>query len=156
MRTDVLPLRSLAAVWVLLSVFGLLLVAFATRGMWTNAGRGDKRSSATVPQGPTKKQVRERQEHIALTERALELARKERKAASAPSAAASSVAASSSATPLSTAAAADAPAARRAASTPAPSEASTSTSSAPAEKAAPKAAAGGLDAMRADIAAALE
>lgn|SRR6478736_1254651 len=76
---DNLPLRSLTPVWVALALLGLIFVALAARGLSTPPHRPEVAGAA--PKGPTKEQVRQRQEHITLTERALELARKERKAA---------------------------------------------------------------------------
>jgi len=66
-------------VWVALALLGLIFVALAARGLSTPPHRPEVAGAA--PKGPTKEQVRQRQEHITLTERALELARKERKAA---------------------------------------------------------------------------
>jgi FtsZ-interacting cell division protein ZipA len=153
-RVDALPLRSLTALWVALGVLTLALVGALGRGLWAKSSARAAASQPAQPAGPTKRQVRERQEHIALTERALELARKEQKAATAAAPSASSTApvptaASDGSTPLS-----------KTAVTRSPSTASSSASSpaAPAsdKPAAAKPASSGLDAMRADIASQFE
>jgi len=87
-QLDALPLRSLAAVWILAGVLGACVLAFALRGAWSGAGREQSAKQGQVTRGPSKLEVKQRQEHIALTERALELARKDRKAAQAASSAA--------------------------------------------------------------------
>jgi len=151
---DNLPLRSLTPVWVALALLGLIFVALAARGLSTPPHRPEVAGAA--PKGPTKEQVRQRQEHITLTERALELARKERKAAQqavapapASPAPASAAVASAAAVEAKTAASPKAapPASPKAAppatdqAPPAPAEA------APAKPAAPS----GLEGLKADV-----
>lgn len=163
-RIDALPLRSLTAVWVALGVISLALVGVIGRSLWTKSAARAAGSTPAPAQGPTKRQIRERQEHIALTERALELARKERKAAAAaaaplPSVTAPAGSAPAGADPGSTAAppagGGKAPSASAAAA-PASSDKSPVEKPAAEKAAGAKPAAGGLDAMRADIAAQFE
>jgi hypothetical protein len=131
--------------WILLAVCGLAVVALAARGLLAPKARAA--ASAPMPKGPTKEQVRERQEHIALTERALELARKER-AAAPPATTAASPAPGSSSAPA-------APASVRTSSAAAP-KAEAPAAATPAAPATKPAAASGLDEMRADITSAFE
>jgi len=87
-QLDALPLRSLTAVWIFAGVLGACVLAFALRGAWSGAGREASAKQSSAARGPSKLEVKQRQEHIALTQRALELAAKERKAAQAASSAA--------------------------------------------------------------------
>ena len=143
---DNLPLRSLTPVWVALALLGLIFVALAARGLSTPPHRPEVAGAA--PKGPTKEQVRQRQEHITLTERALELARKERKAAQqavapapASPAPASAAVASAAAVEAKTAASPKAAPPATDQAPPAPAEA------APAKPAAPS----GLEGLKADV-----
>lgn len=156
-RVDALPLRSLTALWVALGVLTLALVGVVGRGLWVESSARAAASQPAQPKGPTKRQVRERQEHIALTERALELARKEQKATTAPT-----PSSSSPATPAPQAASegstvpSSKTAASRATATGSPASASAPAASAASDKPAAKPASSGLDAMRADIASQFE
>lgn len=158
-RVDALPLRSLTALWVALGVLALALVGVVGRGLWVKSSARAAASQPAQPKGPTKRQVRERQEHIALTERALELARKEQKATATPTPSSSSPPAPA---PKAESEGSTAPSSKTtAARAPATSSASGSSPSAPAapaasDKPAAKPASSGLDAMRADIASQFE
>jgi len=156
---DNLPLRSLTPVWVGLALLGFIVVALAARGLSTAPRRSDQ--AAAAPKGPTKEQVRQRQEHIALTERALELARKERKAAEQAATPAPASAESARPAPSSAAAAGVAPAEAKTESSPKPAPQSSPKPAAPATDKAPpapaeaapaKAAApSGLEGLKADV-----
>lgn len=167
-RVDALPLRSLTPVWIALAVFALALGAVVVRGVVTKSAAKARASAPAAPVGPTKRQVRERQEHIALTERALDLARKERKAAADKATGATSALAPPATVAPATVAPAPEGAAPSSGSAPAKAKGDqsspvASTPQAPAaaepaspKPASPKPASSGLDAMRADIAAQFE
>jgi|GEM_PF-2348677 len=160
-----IPLRSFTGLWVFLALLGLGFVALAARGLAAPKARTAAERRAGQVQGPTKQQVRDRQEHIALTQRALELASKERKAAAAAAPLGSapvgpapvSAAQGGPEAASSPAAAAGTP---RSGGTKAPAAQGSAAAGNGAPAAAPKtskpAASSGLDEMRADIAATLE
>lgn len=171
-QVQALPLRSFTGLWIFVAAVGLAFVALAARSLAAPKAPTAAERSAAEPKGPTKAQVRERQEHIALTERALELARKERKAA--PDAAATAPASPGSAPPAPAAPAADSDRGAPAKASTSPAAASPAAegtaaavspraeppraepAAAPAPATTKPAAASGLDEMRADITSAFE
>ncbi len=69
---DDLPLRSLTPIWVGLGLLGFTLGVLAVRGLGPpRRAAAAARAAASAPKGPSKEEVRQRQEHIALTQRAL-------------------------------------------------------------------------------------
>jgi hypothetical protein len=155
--SDEVPLRSLTAVWALLAAFSGAFIVLAARSLSPPPKRAE--TAAIAPKGPTKEQVRQRQEHIALTERALELARKERKAAqpaatpvSAAPAPASPVAEKAESSPKAAVAPSSAKASSAAASAPTAKAEAASAAPGPAAPAPAKPAApSGLEGLKADV-----
>lgn len=132
-----LPLQPLWPLAVALGAVGLLVLA---GGLATSMRAASKKEApAAAAAGPTKREVRERQEHIALTQRALDLvaqdeARERAAQDGAPTSGAPAAAAAQAPTPpTSSASAPVAPAAKK-----------------------PSASAASLDALRADVKSAFE
>jgi len=159
---EAIPLRSLTLVWAGLGIVLISGMALAGKGLWSSSARAGGAQAAALAKGPTKKQARERQEHIALTERALELARKEQKAkdaaAAAPAASSPASAPASAASAASPASAGTSSPASEAGDAVAPAKAAapSSTAQEPAARPQKAAPASGLDEMRADIASQFE